>query len=224
MKKKSQTCFVLSAALLILFVLLTLALPRVDVQPIGPQGSSVGFAGLNGRIHRLVSVQIPLYTLTDWASIGAILVALGFAVLGLAQLIRRKSLRRVDGSLLVLGGFYLLVLFAYVFFEYTVINRRPVLLDGVLEASYPSSTTMLVLCILPTAMLQFYERIQNRTARRVVLALCGGFTLLMVVGRLLSGVHWFTDILGGVLISGALVLLYQAVVSLPGFPKIRPAV
>lgn len=117
----------------------------------------------------------------------------------------------MDHSILVLGGFYLLVIAAYLFFEYNIVNYRPVLINNILEASYPSSTTMLVMCIIPTAMMQFHRLIQNKKVRIVVNTLCGAFAVLMVVGRLLSGVHWLTDILGSILLSSMLVMLYYSV-------------
>ena len=112
-----------------------------DVQPIGPNGSRVGFAAINGAFHALTGVHWALYTLTDWLGLVPIGIAFGFAVLGLVQLIRRKSLLRVDRDILMLGGFYIVVLAAYVLFETVVINYRPVLIGGKLEASYPSEVT-----------------------------------------------------------------------------------
>ena len=210
MKKKTRTCFVVSSGLLILFVLYTVAISRMDVRPIGPGGSSVGFAALNEWLHQLFGVNMLLYTITDWAGIPALLIAVGFAAFGALQLVKRKSLLRVDTSILVLGGFYLVVFLAYVFFEFYVVNYRPVLINGFLEASYPSSTTMLVLCILPTAMMQLHSRVKSKRTRVALHALCALFTAFMVVGRLLSGVHWFTDIVGGMLLSAALVMLYYS--------------
>ena len=152
-----------------------------------------------------------LYEITDWLGLVALIIALGFAIMGLTQWIRRRKFLQVDHSILTLGVFYLVVIFAYVFFEYNVINYRPVLIDGFLEASYPSSTTLVILCIIPTAMMQFRRLIRHKTLRVAVNGLAGGFAALMVIGRLLSGVHWMTDILGSVLLSSALVLLYDAV-------------
>jgi undecaprenyl-diphosphatase len=132
----------------------------------------------------------------------------GFALLGLVQWVRRKHIALVDRSILVLGGFYLAVLGVYLFFEAHTVNYRPVLIDGFLEASYPSSTTLLVLTVMPTAILQLKSRIRHAKARRAVLIVLIAFTAFMVLGRLLSGVHWVSDIVGGVLLSTGLVLLY----------------
>jgi len=113
-----------------------------------------------------------------------------------------------------LGGFYIAVMAVFAFFEVAVINYRPVLIEGVLEASYPSSTTMLMMCVMPTAMMQAYRRIEKKTFRVSVLTFSALFTAIMVLFRLISGVHWLTDIIGGALFSTGMVLLYHAVCSL----------
>ena len=196
--------------LLAAFLLWTAAVCLVDVQAIGPNGSEVGFSGLNGWFHALTGVHMTLYTITDWMGLIPLAVAMGFGLLGLVQWIKRKRLRKVDGSILLLGGFYLAVLAVFLLFEAFVVNYRPVLIEGVLEASYPSSTTLLTLCVMPAAMLQWKERIKDKRVRTWILGVSAGFTLFMVGGRLVSGVHWLTDIVGGVLLSAGLVLLYAA--------------
>lgn len=210
MKKRNLKKYIVAFGFLGAFILWTVMLCSVDVQPIGPQGSSVGFAACNRLVHSLTGVHMLLYTVTDWLGLVPILFVLGFAALGLAQWIKRKSITRVDRSILVLGGFYVVVLAVYVLFEKVVINYRPVLIDGVLEASYPSSTTMLVMCVMPTAAMQLHNRIQRKPARWFVVAAITVFTVFMVVGRLISGVHWVSDIIGGALLSGFLVMLYCA--------------
>ena len=191
------------------FALWTAALRIVDVQAIGHRGSSVGLAAVNRFVHSLTGVHMALYKLTDWLSLLPVGAAAGFALLGLVQWIRRKRLLKVDRSILVLGIFYAAVIAAYLVFERFVVNCRPVLINGVLEASYPSSTTVLVLCVVKTAVMQLDERIGNMRLKRCVSAAAGAFMVLMVAGRLLSGVHWFTDIAGGILLSEGLVRLYR---------------
>ena len=211
MKKKSGRLFLAGTSLLISFVLWTVLILFVDVRAIGPEGSSVGFASLNGFVHDITSVNMSLYVITDWLGLVPIGVAFGFAVLGLVQWIKRKSLLKVDRSILALGGFYIIVIAVYVLFEIVVINYRPTLINGYLEASYPSSTTMLVMCVMPTAMVQFRTRIKNDKFRRCTMLAIAVFIAFMVIGRLVSGVHWITDIIGGALFSAAIVLMYYSI-------------
>ena len=208
MKKTNRKKRIASVCLLASFALWTAAVCFVDVQPIGPQGTSVGLASWNSFFHTLTGVHMALYTLTDWLSLIPLGFAAGFTLLGLVQWIWRKRLLLVDRSLLVLGCFYLVVMALYVFFEIVPVNYRPVLINGSLEVSYPSSTTMLVLCIMPTALLQLHSRIRSRLWRHCAAVGIPAFTAFMVLGRLLSGVHWLTDIIGGALVSTGLVLLY----------------
>ena len=196
------------------FALWTAAVGFVDVQAIGPQGSAVGFAALNGFFHNLTGVHMSLYLITDWLSLIPLGFVPGFALLGLVQWIKRRKLLSVDYSILVLGGFYVVVMAVFVLFELFVVNYRPVLIDGQLEASYPSSTTMLVMCVMPTAMMQLNARLRNQALRRCVTFSMATFMVFMVIGRLVSGVHWLTDIVGGALLSAGLVMMYRAFLGL----------
>ena len=208
MKRKS---FYIGLGLLALFVIWTVALRFVDVQAIGPQGSSVGFATINRFIHNLTGVHMSLYTITDWLGLVPICFIMGCGILGLCQWVKRKNLFKVDHSILTLGGFYIIVMTAYIFFETFVVNYRPILINGILEASYPSSTTMLVMCVMPTAIMQFNERIKSNGFKKCVNILITAFIVFMVIGRLVSGVHWFSDIIGGALLSSGLVMIYHSV-------------
>ena len=211
MEKKNKKRLVLGAGLVVAFVLWTVLVCFVDMRTIGPEGSSVGFATLNGFVHELTGVNWLLYTVTDWLGLVPIAVALGFAILGLVQLIKRKSLWKVDHSILALGVFYIVVMAAYLVFEIVVINYRPTLIEGYLEASYPSSTTMLVMCVMPTAAMQLNARIKNTVFRRCVIITIIVFIAFMVIGRFLSGVHWITDIIGGALFSAGVVTTYFSI-------------
>ncbi len=192
------------------FAVWTWIVCTVDVQPIGPNGSSVGLSMVNGWFHAVTGVHLTLYTVTDWLGLVPVAVAVGFAIAGLVQWIRYKSLWRVDADLFVLGGCYLLIIAGYLLFEEVVINYRPLLIEGRLEASYPSSTTLLTLCVMGTAWRQAAAHMKSRIARRVVTMLIAVFTVFMVAGRLWSGVHWLSDIIGGVLLSATLLMLYCA--------------
>ena len=195
--------------LLFAFVLWTVLICCADVQEAGPMGTRVGFAALNLWFHRLTGVHMALYTVTDWLGLVPIVVCLGFGVLGLIQFFRRKELQRVDPDILLLGGYYVLVIAAYLIFEAVPINYRPILIEGRLEASYPSSTTLLVLSVMPTLKLQIDRRSQSAVIKMLTGAFTVSFSAFMVVGRLISGVHWATDIVGAAFLSLGLFFIYR---------------
>lgn len=196
----------IAIGLLCVFALWTAAVCFVDVSPIGPNGSTVGFATLNGWFHRLTGVHMSLYAITDWLGLVPVAVCLAFAVLGLCQWMNRKSIAKVDGDLLLMGVFYVLTIAVYLLFEMVVVNYRPVLIEGVLEVSYPSSTTLLVLCVMLVSLVW----LRRRTAPRWIAVVIVLFIAFMVLCRLISGVHWLTDILGGGLLGGGLTMTYAA--------------
>ena len=208
MKKEHRRNLLFAICLLVAFLLWTLAIQFIDVQAIGPRESTVGFATINRFVHNLTGVHMSFYTITDWLGLVPLMFVMGFGTLGLIQWIKRKHLLKVDFSILVLGGFYIVVMAAYILFETFVVNYRPILINGYLEASYPSSTTMLVMCVMPTAIMQFNARIKNGIIKRWVSSAITVFIAFMVIGRLVSGVHWFTDIVGGAILSAGLLMLY----------------
>lgn len=194
------------------FALWTVLILCVDVQAVGQNGTKIGLAGFNVWFHQLTGVHMTLYTITDWLGLISIFICMCFGVLGLVQLIKRRSLRKVDADILLLGVYYVLVIACYLIFEMIPINYRPVLIEGRLEASYPSSTTLLVLSVMPTLMFQVYRRAVNSMLRKAVAVFVFAFSAFMVIGRLISGVHWATDIVASVILSAGLFMLYRSVV------------
>ena len=211
--KKNQNLLA-GILLLVGFAVWTFLIQAVDVQPIGPNGSSVGFAALNGWFHQLTGVHWMLYTLTDWLGLVPICVCLIFAGAGFVQLVQRRSIFKVDLDIIMLGAYYVLVIFGYLLFEMVPINYRPVLIEGFLEASYPSSTTLLVLSVMPTLYFQSQRRLTANALRQAIRIFSVLFSAFMVIGRLVSGVHWLTDIMGAVLLSSGMFQIYKAYVNL----------
>ena len=209
--KKEMRYVWCTGLLFLVFALFTGLVATVDVRPIGPEGGLVGFAAVNGFVFQRLGTSDAWYRITECLGIAYFLVVAGFGTVGLYQLVKRKDLRKVDGSLLALGAFYGAVAAAYLLFEVVVINCRPVLLGEVPEASYPSSHTMLAVCVAITAALQFRALCPERKRLcRIVDIAAYLFAAVMAVGRLLSGVHWYTDIVGSLLLSAALVMFYRA--------------
>ncbi len=192
--------------------LLILLIRFVDVAAIGPEGTEIGLSHINQSFHALTGVHLLWYEITDWLGVVAILAALLFAFVGLMQLIRRRGILKVDREILALGVLYVLVFGLYVLFEILIVNYRPIIMPGDHhpEASFPSSHTMLVCVILGSAVLVLPKYVKSATLRRILLGLSALLIAVTVIGRLISGVHWLTDILGGLLISGLLLAVFSA--------------
>ena len=214
MKEKDREYLLTGAGLLGAFVIWTALIQCVDVQTAGPNGTKIGFAAFNVWFHQLTGVHMTIYTITDWLGLVPIMTCLGFGVLGLAQLIKRGSLRWVDPDIILLGMYYLTVIFGYLLFEMIPINYRPILIEGRLEASYPSSTTLLVLSVMPTLAFQVNRRTAEPMLRKAAEVFATAFSSFMVIGRLISGVHWATDIVAAILLSAGLFLLFRSAVLL----------
>ena len=200
--------------LVVAFIVWTAMVVMVDVQSLGQNGTNIGFATWNLWFHQLTGVHMTIYNITDWLGLVPILVCVCFCGLGLVQLIQRRSLLKVDKDIIVLGIYYVVVIAAFVLFEMIPINYRPILIEGVMEASYPSSTTLLVLSVMPTLIFQANRRLKNEVGKKIIAICTILFSVFMVFGRLIAGVHWFTDIVGGILLSAGLFYIYKAVVLL----------
>lgn len=209
MTKKRKIMLTCGAAALIGFILWTIAVLTLDRAPVGPLDSSVGFSRINSAVHTALGVSEGWYDLSEILGFALLAIAAGFALYGGIQLIRRRSFRQVDPHLYLLAGLYVALGLVYVGFEMVVINFRPILIDGVLEAAYPSSHTMLALCIAASAAIRL-RSVLPKTPGRIAAAGLALVGILTVIARLLSGMHWLSDIVGAVLISAALVLFYAA--------------
>lgn len=205
--------FVAAAGLMAVFTIFTLLVLIVDVGGIGPYGARVGFSTLNGSVRDAIGWSRDWYAVSEWLGLLAILTVACFAGLGVWQMIRRKSLLKVDAAIWLLGGLYVLMAGAYLLFEVMVVNQRPILIDGVLEASYPSSHTMLVCTVMGSAIFAVRQIFTAKAVRVTVTAVASVVMLATVVTRLLSGVHWLTDIIGGVLLAAFLVSVYVTVLA-----------
>jgi len=212
MKEYRKSSLRIGILLLILFAVWTVLVQNVDVQNAGQTGTEVGLATLNIWFHDLTGVHMMLYTITDWLGLVPVIICLAFGVMGFVQMIQRKSPLKVDADLILLGVYYIVVIAGYLIFEELPVNYRPVWIEGRLEASYPSSTTLLVLSVIPALTFQARRRLKNVRLNRAIRIGSAGFSLFMVVGRVLSGVHWITDIIGAILLSSGLFCIYRAIV------------
>ena len=212
MNNNIRKTFIKGIVNIVLFGLWTILVVTCDVQTLGVNGTKIGFATFNMWFHKITGVNMTLYNITDWLGLVPLFICFCFGLLGLLQLIKRKSLFKVDVDILFLGVYYVIVIAGYLIFETIPINYRPILINGFMEVSYPSSTTLLVLSVLPTLTFQSQHRVKNIAVRRLIFVFSNMFSVFMVLGRLVSGVHWFTDIVGSCFLSMGLFNIYKVVV------------
>ena len=210
MGKKAKNQYLLSGMLAILFLLLIVFLQFVDVEAIGPEETKIGLSHLNGGFHKLFDYNVIWYTVSKIAGYFMFAVPVFFMLFALIQLISRKSVTLVDRPLLALGGLYAATAAIYVFFEVVIVNYRPVIIPGDehVEASFPSSHTMMACVVLCSAFMMFEKYIHKEAVQVALQVACVALLVVIVIGRLLSGVHWLTDIVGGILISSALLTAF----------------
>ena len=214
MKRNGKRLLFLGCIFIGIFIIWTLLIQKVDVQPLGVNGTNIGFSKINCWFHQFTGVHMEIYNITDWLGLLPVFICMIFGGIGFVQLIKRRSFFKVDYDIILLGIYYVIVIFGYLIFEMVPINYRPILIEGFLEASYPSSTTLLVLCVMPTLVEQVNRRSKSVIFKEVIKAFVICFSVLMVLGRLFSGVHWLTDIIGSIMLSLGLFYIYKASVLL----------
>ena len=204
MKRKN---IIISIILTIVAVGYTFVVKTINVKAIGPNKSVVGLSKINSWFSNLVGSNMTIYKITEILGLAVLLIVGIYGLLGLIQLIKRKSLFKVDREIILLGVLYVLMAVVYVFFEKFIINYRPILIDGELEASYPSSHTILAICICISSLIVSKNYVSDKylkiTNIVTILLLLGVF-----LGRVISGVHWISDIIGGVIISLTLLMYF----------------
>jgi undecaprenyl-diphosphatase len=214
MKKNGKRLLFLGSIFIGVFIIWTVLIQKVDVQPLGVNGTNIGFSKINCWFHQLTGVHMGIYNITDWLGLVPVFTCIMFGGMGIAQLIKRRSLLKVDYDIIFLGIYYIIVIWGYLIFEMIPINYRPILIEGVMEASYPSSTTLLVLGVMPTLIEQVNRRSESVIFKGTIKAFVICFSVFMVLGRLISGVHWLTDIVGSIMLSLGLFCIYKASVLL----------
>jgi undecaprenyl-diphosphatase len=208
--KKEYRLLICSAALLFVFIIFTVLVSAADVRPVGFGGSDIGFAALNTGLRGSLGESKFFDVVSDLILILSLMVAALFAAVGVIQLLKKKKLFKVDHAVLLLGAVYLLIVLFYAIFEIASVNFRP----NAAEASYPSSHVFIVLAVTLTAAVYVKARCRDKKLTLYICAACAAAAALTAVCRLFSGDHWFTDIVGGLLLGGFLATLYGGALTL----------
>jgi len=208
--KENKKYFIMSAVLLVLFVIFVILAKTVDVAAVGPMGSEIGFASINKSAADAIGYNESIYNVSKSLSYFGIAVMVVFGLFGAMQLYYKKGPKNVDKDLYALYGLYVLGLIVYIVLEKVVINSSPVFSNG-LKVSYSSFYIILAVAFMGAAIVEFNARLKAKKVKIIVLTLCILDGIGLLVTRLVSGVHWVTDVIGTLLISVACFLLFLGV-------------
>ena len=203
---------IISILLLISSIIFIVLLKNIDVKCDAVNNSCIGFATINQFLFNKIGVNMLWYLITDWLGIIPVIMSMGYAIIGFKQLIKRKSIKEIDIEIIILGIFYIVVILIYILFEKYIVNYRPILINGVLEASFPSSHTLMTICLCGSSII-INNRLLKNTFTKVVNVISLFIIVITIIGRFISGVHWFSDIIGGILISSFLLMLFYSIVN-----------
>lgn len=210
MKRKNLIITILLLVSSIIFIVL---LKIIDIKCNAVNNTCIGFATINQFIFNKIGVNMTWYMITDWLGIIPILMSMIYAIIGLKQLIKRKSIRKVNKEIIILGIFYIIVISIYILFEKYIINYRPILMNGFLESSFPSSHTLMTICLCGSSIIINNKLFKNNFTK--ILNIISLFIIIItIIGRFISGVHWFTDIIGGILISSFFLMLFYSIINI----------
>ena len=212
MKNKRRNILI-SIILILIAILFTILVKVIDVKQVGINQTAIGFATINQLIFNYLVVNMIWYYITDYLGLIPILITIIYFIIGIIQLIKRKSIFKVDKEIIILGIFYIVVILIYILFEKVIINYRPILINNSPEASYPSSHTLMTICICGSSIIINKILFNNKITKYINL-LSMIIILITVIGRLISGVHWFTDIIGGILISISLLITFHTIIDI----------
>ena len=209
---KNKKNIIISTTLITLSIIFTILVKVVDVKQVGVEETSIGFSTINKFVFETLNENKLWYNMTEYLGYIALSTIAIYGLIGLIQFIKRKNILKVDKEIITLGIFYIIVIGVYILFEKVVVNYRPILIDGIKEASYPSSHTLLTICLCTSAVIINNKLYKTKLTKYINLLLIVVMSVT-TIGRLLSGVHWFTDIIGGILISSALLTSFYTIIN-----------
>jgi len=213
--KLSLKSFIAPIIVLVISLVFCVLFLTYDVQAIGPNGTSVGFAGINGAFASKFGFNETLYKISDYLGYLSILGVVIFACQGLYQLIKYRGLKGVDNEILLLGGIFLLIFILYVLFNEVALNFRPIIEPGKIEpeASFPSSHVLMASTVMGAIFVALPTYVKNKKFLLALKVVCILIFAGTVICRLFCGIHWVTDIAAGLLISSTLLSFFKVLYS-----------
>lgn len=211
---KEKRNYYITLAIFIVFIIFTIGVMNIDVMAIGPKDGKVGFSTINKKVFEIFGQNDKWDQVSDKLLSISVFVELGFILITIFQIIKRKSLFKIDYDISIFFILYIIFALINVFFDYIAINNRPIIEDGKVEASYPSTHTFMTVFMLGFLMIEIWCRIKNKAIKNIIYTICVIIMIAMPILRVIAGRHWLTDVIGGVILGlFAVMLAYSLIYS-----------
>lgn len=206
MKKFFNKNSIIGLSFLGLFLLLIILL-QFDKNIITISGKEVGLSHINDLIDYKSNKKLDI--ISDILLYTSFIVAIAGVVIGLYQLITRKSLFKVDSFIIIFGIFLVAAVILWILFDYVIkINYRPLNPN---EGSFPSTHVLLTVFLTNVGGLMLAKYCKNTTLIIVAYVVSLLFIILVVLFRILSGMHYITDVFGGLFLGFSLSYLFNGI-------------
>lgn len=208
--KKNILNFSITAGLFLVFAIFTILVKFVDTSVVATTGTQIGLSSINKPLFDFFGANETWGTISTLLFVIAGVVVLTLATIAVVEMIKSKSLFKINHKLLLVALLYVLTAIFYVIFEFVIINYRPLLDEGLIKASYPSSHTLLICVVCLSACLIVPDYIKSNPLKITITTILCLISVLAPITRLLAGMHWFTDVVASIILSLALVMLYYS--------------
>ena len=195
-----------------LFIVLFILLKTVDVKEVGLYGLNHTYYHEYNKVLDIIS-DVIFY----------IVLAFNIFLIGFVIYKMVKKKEKIDYKFLVYVLVLSLGIIIWLLFDYVFkINNRPNIIDGKVEASFPSTHVLLTTYIMLSSPYIFLKmdgkkglENQNKLGfEEIITIIFMAIMLVMVILRLYSGMHWLTDCVAGLLLGIFLFGIYYLIISI----------
>ena len=205
MRKKLKYSIIILGIIGLVNLFFVFLLKVANVKLTGTYNTSIGLGSINLKLRDLIGTSKAFDIISTIILVIAFLIVAAEIALAIYELVKRKDIEKLDNEIWALSVTYAALAFIFAVFNYAlIINVRPVVIDGKLESSYPSTHVLVSLTVFLTGITMTSYLVKDKKLKLGIDIALIALSVLVVITRMLSGKHWFTDIIGGILASGFL--------------------
>lgn len=193
MRRKSLDIII--SILWLILLIFTILVSFVDVKIFNVTNTKIGLYSLN-KIFLVNSINSNyINIISNGIFLICLLVIILMLLLITFEYFKTKKINKNNLNFFI--HFLIMVLIWIIFDKILIINYRPILINGNIEGSYPSTHVMVSTFVLLFLSDQLKKIFKND---KIFYIISIGLIIIQSISRILLTMHWFTDIIGGLLI------------------------